>query len=97
MSGLLDAIRSTNRAFQQVNAAAPEAIILATNEEGMRLFCELQQMRSWQPYAALEAGSFGKPVEHPDGSVWMEILVCGIKVRWPALKHALPNGGYVWQ
>ena len=38
----------------------------------------------------------GRPVDMPDGSVWMEITIYGLKIRWPALRYPVPQGGYTW-
>lgn len=59
----------------------------------MRLLGEITQRA--QLY--FRPGEYGKPIEHPDGSVWMEVEVYGLKIRWPALKYALQSGGYKWQ
>ena len=37
-----------------------------------------------------------KPVEHPDGSMWMQAEFAGMKIHWPANRYATQAGGYVW-
>ena len=94
MAGLLDEIAKIAYGFRVLNLEPPAAIILADHEQGMRLLGLLHQME----YMVLTVGTerLGKPIEHPDGSVYMQIELYGMKVQWPALKMALSNGGYAW-
>ena len=89
---ILEAFITIRRAFQGCNLEVPEAVILKSHEEGMRLLASIHQNN-----LHFTPGKIGKPIEHPDGSVWMEMEVVGIKVRWLAMKFANPDGGYVWQ
>lgn len=94
MTDIIDALAQVSRCFQSADLKPPAAILLADHDEGMRLLHMLHQM----PYIVIPMGSDrgGKVIEHPDGSVWMEVEVYGIKVRWPAMRFAKPEGGYVW-
>lgn len=80
--------------FRRLNLNPPESVILKTHDDGMRLVHELHQ----KACLVLRPGSasLGKPVEHPDGSVWMEVEVYGLKIRWPGNRYAMEAGGYVW-
>lgn len=94
MTDLLDEIAKISHGFRKLNLEPPAAIILADHEQGMRLLGLLHQMQ----YMVLQVGTerLGRPIEHPDGSVYMQIEFYGMKVQWPAMKTALPNGGYAW-
>jgi hypothetical protein len=94
MADLIDSLMRISHEFRSLNLEPPSAIILADHEQGMRLLGLLHQMK----YMVLTVGTerLGKPIEHPDGSVYMQIEIYGMKVQWPALKMALPDGGYAW-
>lgn len=94
MADIVAVMARISHEFQQLGLAVPEAILLKNREEGMHFCYQLQKhTKFWLPRN--DAG-VGKSVEHPDGSVWMEAEVYGIKVRWPAEKMALRSGGYVF-
>ena len=95
MSGdVIDALMQVSYAFKKLNMEVPDAILLKSNEQGLRLLSELHQMSYM--IIPFDADRGGSVLEHPDGSVWMEVEVYGMKVRWPAKKLALPQGGYRW-
>lgn len=89
---LYDVFLNLRREFYSVDLKAPAAIVLESRDEGMKVLALISQKQ----FQILEPGGYGVPVEHPDGSVWMEVQVCGIAVRWPAVKYAKEDGGYVW-
>lgn len=96
MGDIIDAIAEFRVACERAGFKPPSVILLDDVEEGRKLMCELMATNA-QRFVTLAPGEFGKPIEHPDGSVWMEIEIVGMKVRWPARQFALPGGGYVWQ
>jgi hypothetical protein len=94
MSDIVDAIARIGVEFRRLDLDVPQAIILKDHDQGVRLLCQLHQRNNLMiPFGS---GLGGKPIEHPDGSVWMEVEVYGIRVRWPAVKFAKREGGYVW-
>ena len=95
MSDILDAIMRVSHAFRSCGLNSPAAIILATHEDGMRLVMSLHDMRQTMTWDAA-SDRMGKVIEHPDGSTWKEVEVYGMKIHYPAVKMALPKGGYVW-
>lgn len=88
----LKAISDTRRAFLAVGLEPPDVIILKSRKDGMKIIHEFRMMTR-DPSHLHDMGS---PVEHPDGSVWMEVEVQDIKVRWPANKFALTDKSYAW-
>lgn len=94
MNNILDALYTVRAAFLRANLSPPDAIILASHEDGMRFLAAVKQGNiiyhdSLSPY--------GKPIEHPDGSVWMEVEAVGMKIRWPANRRAMETGGYRYE
>ncbi len=89
---MVNVIREMLHGFAAQGFEAPEALILKSHKDGMWLLRSILKTKHFR----YVPGGYGKPVEHPDGSVWMEIEVQGLKVRWPALKYAQESGGYVW-
>lgn len=86
-----DAVWDACRAFAKVNAKAPDVMIV-DRETGIRLMCEVRE----QAHIILPAHErLESVVEHPDGSVWREAEVMGVKVRWPANRLATVSG-YQW-
>ena len=56
MTDILDALYTVRAAFLRANLSPPDAIILATHEDGMRLLSALKQeniiyRESWPPHA----------------------------------------------
>ena len=94
MNNILDALYAVRAAFLRANLSPPAAIILASREDGMRFLYAANHdnsiyIESRPPYA--------KPVEHPDGSVWMEVEAVGMKIRWPANRCVMETGGYRYE
>ena len=87
MTDIFDALYTVRAAFLRANLSPPDAIILATHEDGMRFLSAVKQDN-----VIIYGGpgyQYAKPVEHPNGSVWMEVEAVGMKIRWPANRCAL--------
>jgi hypothetical protein len=95
---VVDAIARIGVEFARLDLAVPAAILLKDHDQGTRLLAQLNRRFELTVSAGSDRRGWpvGWPVEHPDGSVWMEVEVFGIKVRWPAMKLAKREGGYVW-
>lgn len=89
MSKAAEAVWATRRAFVRAGLDAPTAIILSNRDDGMALLSSVSNDLPADTAAP-------RPVEHPDGSVWMEVTIIGIAVRWPASKKAVQSGGFIW-
>ena len=94
MNNILDAIYTARVAFLRANLSPPAAIILASREDGMRFLSAVKQDNIID--SALRSPYYN-PVEHPDGSVWMEVEAVGMKIRWPANRRAMETGGYRYE
>lgn len=93
MNDIVDTIARVALEFRRQDMAI-DAIVLKDHEQGMRLLHQLHQVHHLIIPINSERG--GKVIEHPDGSVWMQVEVYGVKLRWPASKYAKREGGYVW-
>lgn len=92
---IFDALYGVRLSFRRAGLGVPAAIVLATHEDGMRFLSAINA--SGMPlYRAGGSDAHAKPVEHPDGSVWMEAEFAGIKIHWPANRIAVKAGGYVY-
>lgn len=89
---ILDGIAKMRCAFLAANLKPPSTILLESHEEGMRFLTEMRQECNWVAMAGDPA--LGQPIEMADGSVWMEIKVMGVAVRWPATRYAMPDGSW---
>ena len=94
MTDILDALYAARAVFMRANLSPPDAIILASHEDGMRFMSAVKlaniiYSESWPPH--------GNPIEHPNGSVWMEVEAVGMKIRWPANRRAMETGGYRYE
>jgi len=85
-------IYNTLVGFKRLNMEPPQAIILKSHEDGMRVLCAAMEARH---LVYTPGGLPAKPVEHPDGSVWMELQLMGVAIRWPGNRYATESG-YVW-
>lgn len=89
---ILDAMANLRIAFIAANLNPPAVMLLDQPEDGLKLiqYLKAEDMLIFTP------GEYGRPVEHPDGSVWMEldVGVVGMQVRWPARTYPQPNGGF---
>lgn len=95
MTDIFEVIAKMAHDFKSAGLEPPECVVLKSHDEGVRLMSALHQRR-FMTFQAGDPRSAGRPIEHPDGSCFMECEIYGIKVRWPAVKFALKNGGYVW-
>ena len=93
MSDIFDDILGIAHNFKRAGLRPPEAIILESHEEGMRFLAAVRQ-QDFMIYTMPDDKV--KPIEHPDGSVWMEVSLYAMKVRWPANRVAMESGGYIW-
>lgn len=89
---IFDALYGVRAAFMCADLSPPAAIVLATHEDGMRLLTAINA--AGVIYTA--PNPHYKPVEHPDGSIWMEAEFAGMKIHWPANRYAKEAGGYVY-
>lgn len=89
---IFDALYSVRTAFMAAGLDPPAAIVLKTHKDGMCLLSAINQAA--MIYTAPNAAY--KPVEHPDGSIWMEVEFAGMKIHWPANRYATEAGGYVY-
>ncbi len=90
---VLDMLYSVRMAFRRADMEVPAAIVLASHEDGMRLLAAIDATGA-MIYTV--PGATAKPVEHPDGSIWMEVQFAGMKIHWPANRFAIQAGGYVY-
>ncbi len=89
---ILDALYQIRISFQKCNLEPPSAIVLSSHDDGTRFLAAMNgaNLLLTFPNDAI------KPVEHPDGSVWMEATFAGMKIIWPANRYATQSGGYLW-
>ncbi len=92
MSDILDGLAQVRATFMRENLKPPTVMLLESHEEGMRFLSNIRQSSHW--IAVLGSPDLGRVVEMADGSAWMECVVMGIAVRWPANRVALPDGGW---
>ena len=92
MSDIFDGLARVRHTFLRENLEPPTIIILGSHEQGMRFLSNVRQSNNWVAFAG--SADLGHPVEMADGSVYMQIEVMGIKVRWPSNKIALPDGSW---
>ena len=89
---IVDAIAKFRVAFLRENMKPPTVIILPDHEEGIRFLIYLRDNSVWS--VSIGSPLLGKPIEQADGSVYMEIEIMGMKVRWPANRYAMPDGSW---
>lgn len=89
---IFEALYRIRTSFLAANLEAPAAIVLKTHDDGMRFLSAVAA--SGIIYVA--PSQHYKPVEHPDGSIWMEAEFAGMKIHWPANRYATQAGGYVY-
>ena len=87
-----DSLHTIRATFMRAGLEPPQAIILASHEEGMRFLSAIRDS-GMMVYKMPDAAY--KPVEHPDGSMWMQAEFAGMKIHWPANRYATQAGGYV--
>jgi hypothetical protein len=85
---IFDALYRLSAAFQQEGFDRPEAILLPTNEQGMRFI-------SWLHHHHGDVIHPPRPWSDDDDKVWMEVELFGLKIRWPAREYIYPDGRVV--
>lgn len=75
-------------AFRKRGLHPPCAVVLGSHDDGMRLLAAIQGYR----LVYMQPNKEIVPVEHPDGSCWMELQWHGIKFHWPAKAYAIDEG-----
>jgi len=94
---ILNGIQAITREFKRIGLEQPEVILLRSHEEGLKFHASLIYEMGGPSHFVIDHGKQGPTVvEHPDGSVWIECKVIGTKVRWPAQRLALEDGGFKW-
>lgn len=96
-STIFDGIAHIQAAFAAVNLNPPSMIVLESHDDGIKFLSVVRrQTRNWVP--VIGDPDLGKPIKMADGSVWMEIRVMGITVRWPVNQIVTLNGEtHYWQ
>ena len=89
---VMDGLYEVHKAFRAAGLNPPAAIILKTPEDGSRFLAAINGKNLMYVSGSIDAL---KPIEHPDGSVWMQLKFMDFDVRWPASKFATESG-YVW-
>lgn len=89
---IMEAIARIRHGFKSSNLEPPTMIMLKSHDEGMRFLSELRQNGTWTAMAG--SPDLGHPVEMADGSIYMEIKVMDIAVRWPSNRYATPDGSW---
>lgn len=92
MPDIMDGIAKIRIAFLELNMEPPTAIHLKSHDEGFKFLSEVRLQNQW--VATVGDGSLGQPKRYADGTMYMEVEVMGIKVRWPANRYAKPDGSY---
>lgn len=90
---IFDSLYRVRTTFLSAGLNPPAAIVLKTHDDGMRL---LSAIRDAPGMIYTVPSQYYKPIEHPDGSVWMEAEFAGMKIHWPANRYATQAGGYVY-
>lgn len=89
---ILDALHQIRVSFEAANLSSPAAIVLSSHEDGMRFLSAIAAANLLYTVPSRHY----KPVEHPDGSIWMEAEFAGMRIHWPANRYATQAGGYVY-
>ena len=94
MKDIFEVLFDTRAAFIAAGFESPAVITLATHDDGMKLLMTIQQRH--QLIITSTSQQYGIPIEGPDGTVWMEIELMGLKIRWPANRMAFQDGRSRW-
>lgn len=91
-----DVVLTIRRQFQRLGIKPPSAIHLPDHESGMRFLAAARsELAISRGERFLRTPAYEAiPIECPDGSVWMEIIVADIAIRWPAQRRATRPAGY---
>lgn len=90
---VFDALYRVRVAFKAAGLEPPSDIVLKTHDDGMRF---LSAIRDAPGMMYTVPSQHYKPIEHPDGSIWMQAEFAGMKIHWPANRYATQAGGYVY-
>ncbi len=93
MDEILKAVGLLRIALDRHDIDGPQVILLETPEAGRKLMHLVSQTDIITVRFPSQAY---RPVEHPDGSTWIEYNLMGTLFRWPATKRALTGGSFVW-
>ena len=88
-----DSLYMVRTRFMAAGLNPPEAIVLKSHDDGMRFLSAIRDypgMIYSMPHPAYS------PIEHPDGSIWMQAEFAGMKIHWPANRIATKAGGYIY-
>ncbi len=94
MSDILDGLAQVRVTFLRENLKPPTVMLLESHEEGVRFLSNIRQSGAWT--AVVGSADLGHLIEGADGSLWMELKVMGIAVRWPANRIATPDGKWAF-
>ena len=78
--------------FLRADLKPPTVILLESHKEGIRLLSSIRQSGDWS--AVIGTADLGHKRTMADGSVWMEIKIMDIAIRWPANRIAMPDGTF---
>ena len=92
MTDILNCIHRIRCEFQQLDLKVPAAILLGSRDDGYRFLGMLMQKQRF----VIDPRGDAAPVKMADGTMWMEVKVMGIAVRWPASTYAQPNGEWYY-
>lgn len=93
VKNIVDNLRSIRIAFISAMLDPPAAIHLKTHDDGMKLLASIHGMPD-MVYPGDRR--LGVPVEMADGSVYMEVEIEGMKIRWPADKTYTSVGKWMF-
>lgn len=90
---IITVIARLSTGFKSLQLEPPEAIVLKSHDDGMRLWVELNAKMAPILHTTYQPGQEPGvvPIEGENGAVYMELEVYGMKVRWPAKKWATPD------
>lgn len=91
---ILDGIAAMRVGFIADGLEPPAVILLESHEQGIRFLQSVRQTKQWV-YVAQDP-AMGKPIEMADGSVWMEVPIMNVRVRWPANRFANSDGSWCY-
>ncbi len=101
MSDIMDAIAAFRVAFRANNLEAPATILLASHEEGDLFLSAVRQddsiAYSHLVQAATQGASQEEFLQMADGSVYAQVQILGMRVRWPANRVATPDGSWSYE
>ena len=91
---ILEAIQVLSYNFTSTSMQPPATLTLAHAEQGQQM---MLAVRAVLGRAVRLPDDAVLPTVDPDGSVWIEMQVRGIVVRWPATKTMAADGRAIWE